>query len=101
MWECKGCHQTVKDSQYLNYQYNVLDKTFLNDSDGSVWLVCGNCKQRGHATCVYSKNLDKVFKLNRYTCCHSEQLHRILYKLNKCFYYGNKVKESDGSNDEN
>ena len=67
MWECKGCHQTAKDSQYLNYQYNVLDKTFLNDSDGSVWLVCGNCKQRGHATCVYSKNLDKVFKLNRYT----------------------------------
>ena len=94
MWICKGCKQTAIDSDYLQYQLNVLNRVHLKDSDQRIWFVCGHCKSQGHAKCIFSTSDDKIAKLDQYTCCHSKALQRI---LNKRFLYGDKLRELDGS----
>ena len=88
MWICKGCKETAIDSDYLQYQLNVLNKVHLKDSDQKIW---------GHAKCIFSTSDEKIAKLDQYTCCHSKSLQRLLESVNKRFLYGDKLRQTDGS----
>ena len=97
MWICKGCHLPAVDSDYLEYQLNVLHYVHLKDADSKIWFQCGHCKSVGHANCIYLKNNEKVMQLEWYICCHSKALQNLLQSVNKWFLYGSKLKEYDGN----
>ena len=101
MWRCEGCGGVAEDSIFLKYQLKQLHFVILKDSDGRVWLRCDNGKKKGHASCIYSKNESMVMKLDKYTCCHSSSIHKVMQKINKRDLYGNKLVETDGGESDN
>ena len=91
-WSCDGCKSYAKDSDWLVYQRDKLERVVLKDSDNISWIECVNCKKGEHLKCISNVKEEQLSQNNTaYTCCHSKIYQNAMQSFNKRYFAGNKI----------
>ena len=63
-WKCLFCEDYAQDGVHLEMQFFGAENCLYHDSDGTLWVRCGNCLKCCHLHCINPNLTEAAFEQN-------------------------------------
>ena len=63
-WKCFFCEDYAQDGVHLEMQFFGFENSLYHDSNGTLWVCCGNCLKYCHLHCINANLTEAAFEQN-------------------------------------